>query len=149
MEFPRHIVAVAGLISNPEGEILLIRSPRRGWEFPGGQVETGETLMQALEREVQEEAGITISVGELVGIYSNVKQPTKVMLDFLGTWVAGDLTTSSESVQTEWVQRDEALQRITHPAIHDRLRNMLTITGQVVYRAYTTNPYEIIDEHFV
>ena len=109
MEFPRHIVAVAGLISNPEGEILLIRSPRRGWEFPGGQVETGETLMQALEREVREEAGITISIGELVGVYSNLKQPTKVMLDFLGTWVAGGLTTSSESVQTEWVQRDEAL----------------------------------------
>ena len=143
MVFPRHIVAVAGLISNPDGEILLVRSLRRGWELPGGQVEEGETLMQALEREVREEAGVTISVGELVGVYSNVKQPTKVILDFLGTWVAGGLTTSSESVQTEWVPREDALPRITHPAIHDRLRNMLTFTGQVVYRAYTTSPYEI------
>lgn len=146
--FPRHIVAVAGLISNPEGDILLVHSPRRGWEFPGGQVEEGETLMQALEREVREEAGINIYVGQLVGVYSNIGQPTKVMLDFIGTWASGGLATSNESLQTEWVSHHEALQRITHPAIHDRLRNMLTFSGHVVYRAYTTNPYQIVDERF-
>ena len=35
MIHPQHIVAVSGLISHPDGKILLIRSPRRGWEFPG------------------------------------------------------------------------------------------------------------------
>ena len=42
MIHPKHIVAVSGLISHPNGKILLIRGPRRGWEFPGGQVEEGQ-----------------------------------------------------------------------------------------------------------
>ncbi len=39
-----HFVSVAGLVSNDSGEILLINSPRRGWEYPGGMVEPGETF---------------------------------------------------------------------------------------------------------
>ena len=79
MLHPKHIVAVSGLVCHPNGEILLIRGPRRGWEFPGGQVEEGENLIEALQREIQEEAGVTTSVGALVGIYSNIKSPTKLM----------------------------------------------------------------------
>ena len=43
-DFPCHIVAVGGLVRNADGLILLMRHPRRGWEFPGGQVEEGEDL---------------------------------------------------------------------------------------------------------
>ena len=64
MIHPKHIVAVSGLISHPSGKVLLIRGPRRGWEFPGGQVEEGENLIEALQREVQEETGVTASIGE-------------------------------------------------------------------------------------
>ncbi|MCY3721243.1 MAG: NUDIX hydrolase [Candidatus Poribacteria bacterium] len=66
MIHPQHIVAVSGLISHPDGKILLIRGPRRGWEFPGGQVEEGENLIEALQREIQEESGVTASIGALV-----------------------------------------------------------------------------------
>ncbi len=62
MPTPKHIVAVAGLVSDPRGRVLMIRSPRRDWEFPGGQVEEGESLTDALRREVLEETGITVSV---------------------------------------------------------------------------------------
>ena len=65
MGFPTHIVAVGGLISNSEGRVLLVKSPRRGWEFPGGQVEIGEDLISALKREVKEEAGVDIEVKQL------------------------------------------------------------------------------------
>lgn len=82
-EFPRHIVAAAALITNPEGRVLMTRHPVRGWEFPGGQVEEGESVLQALEREIMEETGITVSLGPLVAVSSNVAQPTKVLNGYL------------------------------------------------------------------
>lgn len=146
---PKHIVAVSGLISHPNGEVLLIRSPRRCWEFPGGQVEEGENLIEALQREIQEEAGVTTSVGALVGVYSNVKAPTKLMFGFLGDYVCGELRTSDESLETEWVARDSVLQRISNPAIYDRMKDMLDFSGRVIYRVYTNNPYQVCEQRFL
>ena len=149
MDHPQHIVAVSGLISHPDGRILLIRGPRRGWEFPGGQVEEGENLIEALQREIQEESGVTASIGSLVGVYSNIKAPTKLAFGFLGDYVSGELTTSTESLETEWVARHSALQRISHPAIYDRMKDMLDFSGRVVYRVYTNDPYQVCEECFL
>ena len=137
------------MISHPNGKILLIRSPRRGWEFPGGQVEEGENLIEALQREIQEEAGVTASIGSLVGIYSNIKSPTKLMFGFLGDYVCGELSTSDESIETEWVARHSVLQRILHQAIYDRMKDMLDFSGRVIYRVYTTDPYQVCEECFL
>lgn len=149
MIHPKHIVAVSGLVCHPNGEILLIRSPRRGWEFPGGQVEEGENLIEALQREIQEEAGVTTSIGALIGIYSNIKLPTKLMFGFLADYVSGELSTSDESLETEWVARDSVLQRISNPAIYDRMKDMLNFSGRVIYRVYTNNPYQICEQRFL
>ena len=149
MIHPKHIVAVSGLIRQPDGKILLIRGPRRGWEFPGGQVEEGESLIEALQREIQEEAGVTASIGKLVGVYSNTKAPTKLMFGFLGDYVSGELTTSNESLETEWVAHHLALQRISHPAIYDRMKDMLDFSGRVIYRVYTNAPYQVCEERFL
>lgn len=146
MPTPKHIVAVSALVKNPQGDILLVKSPRRGWEMPGGQVEEGETLLDALTREVREEAGVETAVGQLVGIYSNIQQPTKVIFGFLSDYVSGELTTSRESLETVWIAPDTALTMVDHPAICDRLRDMLTFAGQVNYRVYSTNPYRILSE---
>jgi 8-oxo-dGTP diphosphatase len=37
-----HFVSVAGITTNEKNEVLLIKHPQRGWEFPGGMVEPGE-----------------------------------------------------------------------------------------------------------
>ena len=149
MIHPKHIVAVSGLISHPNGKILLIRGPRRGWEFPGGQVEEGENLIEALQREIQEESGVIASIGSLVGVYSNVKSPTKLAFGFLGNYVSGKLTTSDESLETKWVARHLALQRISHPAIYDRMKDMLDFSGRVIYRVYANDPYQIYEQYFL
>jgi len=145
---PKHIVAVAGLVTDAGGRVLMVRSPRRDWEFPGGQVEEGESLTDALRREVLEETGVTVSAGALVGVYSNVKSHI-VMFDFLCNLVGGELATSAESPEVAWVARDEALARILRPAIRDRMRDMLEFDGQVVYRAYTFDAGEVYADYTV
>ncbi|MEO8609403.1 MAG: NUDIX hydrolase [Chloroflexota bacterium] len=146
---PMHIVAVSGLVRDALGRILMVNSPKRGWEFPGGQVEEGESLPEALIREILEETGTVTTIGALTGIYSNVKMPTIVIFGFLCDYVSGELTTSAESTMVEWVAPDIALSRVTHPAIHERLKDMLAFDGRIIYRVYQTEPYTMLSERWL
>ena len=149
MNHPKHIVAVSGLVRNTDGKVLLIRGPRRGWEFPGGQVEEGEDLIKALKREIKEEAGVNASIGALVGVYSNIKSPTKLAFGFLADYVTGELTTSEESIETKWIAKHLALPQVTNPIIYDRLKDMLDFSGRVIYRVYTSEPYKVCEQSFL
>ena len=142
--YPIHIVAAGGLVTNSQGQVLLIKSPRyRDWEFPGGQVEEGETITHALEREVFEETGIVVLVKSLVGIYSNTRKPSIVNMDFICEYVSGEPKTSLESAEVEWVERESALSRVKREAIYKRLKNMLEFSGEITYRAYFVDPNQI------
>lgn len=66
-------VAVVAAIIEREGAVLLARRSRERdhaglWEFPGGKVEPGETDAQALIRELREEFGVEVAVGDFVAI---------------------------------------------------------------------------------
>jgi len=66
----RAVVDVAvGVLIRPDGDFLLTSRPAGKvyegyWEFPGGKLEAGETVVQALARELHEELGITIGLAE-------------------------------------------------------------------------------------
>ncbi len=80
---PHYTVAAA--IIHRNGSILIAQRPARGllgglWEFPGGKTEKGETLEACLQREICEELGIAIEVGEPFGIYKHAFTHFKVTL---------------------------------------------------------------------
>jgi len=143
MKHPTHIVAACALVSRPGGEVLLVKTSTRGWVVPGGQVEEGEGLIAALQREIFEEAGVETRIGSLVGICSNIRPPTKVVFSFLADWVAGEALPSDETPEVRWVSRSSVLERIDHPSEHDRARDMLEFDGTQMYRVISTRPYEV------
>ena len=122
---PTHKVSVAGLVTNEEGKILLVNSPWRGWEYPGGLVEPGETFQEALHREIREEAGVEVEITGFVGICKYVEKDI-VNIDFTCRYVGGELTTSEESTEVIWATPEEAFQMITFPLTKKRLEQMLS-----------------------
>ena len=71
--------AAFAAVRNATGEVLLVRRIDDGiWELPGGGIEVGETISQAVIREVVEESGVMIELTGLSGIYSD---PTHVLVD--------------------------------------------------------------------
>jgi len=65
---PHKLIGVA-VIWNEKGQILIDKRRQEGllgglWEFPGGKVEPGETVLECIQREIKEELGIEIAVGE-------------------------------------------------------------------------------------
>lgn len=120
-----HLVSVAALVTNDNGDILLVKSPLRGWEYPGGLIEPGETFQQALHREVREEAGVEIEITGFVGICKNVERDI-VNIDFTARYVSGELRTSEESTEVIWASAEEAMEMITFPLTKKRLTHMLS-----------------------
>lgn len=159
MNYPVHIVSVGGLIENNEGKILLIKSPERGWEIPGGQVEPSEGLTDALKREIKEEAGIDIEIGELKAVHSNVTKRVQpdgvtpigsiVSFGFTGKAISGELTTSEESLEVKWFRKDEILAVIDEEFTRDKVRHMLSSQKKVAYVVFSRNPYQIHSEEFL
>ncbi|WP_413374732.1 NUDIX hydrolase [Alkalihalobacillus sp. 1P02AB] len=153
MNIPTHIVAVGGIVEDEKGNILLVKTIHGGWVFPGGQVESGENLIEALQREVLEESGIKVSVSNLVGVYSNTKIhkgydgitdiPTKLIMDFICKASGGELSISEETSESRWIPCNQVLNYIKAPAIRTRFEAYLNATGDVVYCEYITRPFEI------
>lgn len=148
---PTHIVAVGGVVVNDEGRILLVKNTYRGiWEYPGGQVEVGESLVDGLRREIREESGIEVEVGELFCVASNtctypgyngVKVvPTKVMFDFICKPVGGAEHTSDETSEVGWFTPEEAQALIAAPALIERFKVYLGHQGRPTYLSYVTKP---------
>jgi 8-oxo-dGTP diphosphatase len=98
-------VAVGAIIYNDAGELLMAKRGRhakneRGcWEFPGGAVEFGETLADAIVREIQEELGVTITlVQQLFAINHVVRADEQhwVSTPFIARLPAGQTPTIKE-----------------------------------------------------
>ena len=143
---PTHKVSVAGLVTNDEGKILLVNSPWRGWEYPGGLIEPGETFQEALHREIREEAGVEVEITGFVGICKNVEKDI-VNIDFTCRYVSGELTTSDESTEVIWATPEEALDLITFPLTKKRLQQMLSGSKDAKLFCFKrSDGFEVVEE---
>jgi ADP-ribose pyrophosphatase len=117
----RPIVAVGAAVCR-DGRVLIVqrgKAPSKGvWTVPGGAVDLGETMRQAAAREVLEETGLQIQVGEVVGILDNIVRdsgspsPAGILyhyaiVDFAAQYVSGDLNPSDELMDAAWVHPSE------------------------------------------
>ncbi len=140
-----HFVSVAGLVCNDKDEILLLKSPRRGWEYPGGMVEPGEALQDALIREIKEETGVDVEITGFIGICKNIQKDI-VNIDFSCKYAGGELTTSDESLDVKWVKKDEAMNLVIFPLTKKRLENMLSAEDTVNCFNFRREPFEVVNE---
>jgi 8-oxo-dGTP diphosphatase len=107
-------LAAYALLQNSEGRFLLLRrsadsktNPRR-WEPPGGKIEQGERLDEALRREVFEETGLQIAVCRLLGAVDFELPAIKVAcLIMEGYLTSGDIRLSSEHDAYRWLRLQE------------------------------------------
>lgn len=110
-DMPR--VAVGGVVVR-EGRVLLVRrgkEPALGeWAIPGGSVELGETLQQAVERELLEETGLKVEAGEVCHVFEAVKRDEDgriqfhyVIIDLLADYVSGEPAPSGDASEAAWL----------------------------------------------
>ena len=87
--------------------------PYKGsWALPGGFVEYGETVEEAVIREVKEETGIIIEVTDLLGVYSGPARDPRghmVTICFLARKIAGELKADTDALEVACFTMDEAM----------------------------------------
>jgi 8-oxo-dGTP pyrophosphatase MutT (NUDIX family) len=105
---------VSAVIVDDGGRILLQQRTDNGrWGLPGGAIEFGESIVEALHREVMEETGLTVEVGRLIGVYSHpdvhqiITYPDGNVFHFVSTCfecrpTAGTLTLGDETSGLAW-----------------------------------------------
>ncbi len=95
--FYQNPVPAVGAILVEDGKVVLVRrkfEPKAGdWSLPAGFIEFGETLKEALVREVKEETNLDIEVGELFGAYSAMDDPRThvILVLYRGKIIGGEL----------------------------------------------------------
>lgn len=144
---PRHITAVSGFITNQDGEVLLVRNLHRPdtLEMPGGQVEEGETLEEALHREIAEETGATVRLIGMTGIYQNVTSGILCVV-FRGEYLSGELQPAegeTSEVVFKNITKENAEAWITRPHFRSRLLDALE-PNYLPYEAFRLRPYELL-----
>jgi 8-oxo-dGTP diphosphatase len=98
-------VSVKGILIH-QGRVLLLLNERGEWDLPGGRPDPGEDHRAALKREVQEEAGLIVEVGEALGDYLFEVLPGRFVriLPFVCRLTGGsDVVISHEHLETHWL----------------------------------------------
>jgi ADP-ribose pyrophosphatase YjhB (NUDIX family) len=116
-EYPETpLIGVGAIIVENERVVLVKRGhpPLLGeWSIPGGVLEVGDMLREGAVREAQEETGLTVQPGEILGVYDRILregdrlQYHYVLIDFLCRRVSGEIRPGSDADEVGWFRREE------------------------------------------
>ena len=117
-EYPVVPRVVVGAVVLDGARVLLVRrgkAPAHGkWSLPGGMVELGETTREAVRREIAEECGLQIRVGDVAGVLDRVIRDGEgriryhwVLVDYVAFPESGTLCAASDADEAQWVEVDE------------------------------------------
>jgi 8-oxo-dGTP diphosphatase len=117
-EYPeRPMIGVGGVVIS-KGRALLVRrgsAPMEGqWSIPGGMLEVGETIFEGVRRELLEETGVEVRVGELIEVFERITPDASgktqyhfVVLDYLCKVVSGEAKAASDVIDVAWATPSE------------------------------------------
>lgn len=145
-EFPASPLVGVGAVIVQEGRVLLVRrgtEPLLGrWSIPGGLIEVGEMLREAVVREAREETGLEVEPLELVELLDRIHREDDrvryhyVIADYLCRVTGGTLHAASDADEARWVERAEwnshsalALEPITVRVIEAAWQRARAIAG--------------------
>ncbi len=116
-EYPLSPLVGVGAVIVQDGRVLLVqrgREPMKGrWTIPGGLIEIGESLLDAVVRETREETGLEIEPIELVELLDRIHREEGrvryhyVIADYLCRVTGGTLAAADDAAAVRWVERAE------------------------------------------
>jgi ADP-ribose pyrophosphatase YjhB (NUDIX family) len=127
------VVAVTAFVQDEQGRLLMIRRTDNDmYSIPGGAQDVGETIGHTVVREVKEETGIDVEPVDVIGIYSDpahviaytdgeVRQQFSIC--FRARPTGGELRTSNESSEVQWISRPDLENLNVHPSIKIRIEH--------------------------
>jgi ADP-ribose pyrophosphatase len=117
-EYPKRPIVGAGALIFEDGKILLVKRgarPGQGkWSIPGGIVELGERVRDAVVREVKEECGLDVKVERLLDVFDSITRDEKgrvqyqfVVVNFLAKIERGILKNADHVLEAKWTSLND------------------------------------------
>ncbi len=116
--YPLTPLVGVGAITIQDGKVLLVKraiEPSKGlWAIPGGTLKLGETLQECAAREILEETGIKIKVGDCVYVFDFLERDDKrkikfhfVVIDFAADYISGKPKGADDALDARWLSPAE------------------------------------------